>query len=252
MRTIADYLDWMKNVDKLDPTLEHLFYHQSRDDLSECTAEDRERFPNETNIERELYVGDSNPGELVRLDNSVLYLSATIEEIERLYRKKGFELEDSKSIDEYTKLTLGRRAVVAKQRYFTHTEAPVVLRTFHSIENPYSLRHKVVTGTRTLGERELFEEVTEQNADIVINAFIWINGGASLGYDSKSSRRIVEAMQKVNSVPASYGLDSVSQQGTKVLMMLVGPLLQTVVDQNVPAILTYKQGTNTVANLPSH
>ncbi len=254
MRTIVDYLGWMKKVDKLDPRLEHLFYNHARGDLFECTEEDRERFPDETDVEKELYVGDENPGELIRLDNSVLYLGATIEDIERLCKETGFEVRDSQSIDESVGLNLGRRRVNAKQRYFTHSEAPesILLRTFHSIDNPYSLRHKVVAGTRTLSEKEMFEEVDEKEADIIVRASLWINGGAIRNYDTQRqpSLRIVEAARKAREIPASYGLDSVSEQGTKSLMMLVGPLLQTVVDQNVPAVLSYKQRTYTVANLP--
>ncbi len=230
MRTIKQYVDWMKLCRKLDPDCTFLNHHFCREgrpteeELREYGATKRI-----SDIERRLYT--RGPTELVDLDNSILTASEEKDKLEELLDKTGFEIVE-KTSKRNSKIIFNDN-VPALWTNYEHRDGVVSLQLFYGIDRP--LLHaniKAKKGTGLVSYYDIIEEVRSGDAEYSFYATIFLNNYGKRKFIPNQSR--FEARKALN-----VGMRDNSLQ-----------LLEAIVKKKIPAILYPKPADPVLLNIP--
>lgn len=230
MRTIQQYLHWMKLCQQLDPDCTYLVHHNYRKDrrTREDLEEDGAAPLKLSEVERRLYV-EGPPG-LLDLDNCVLYLAKEKDRLEKLLEESRFEV--SEKIQKRNTKTVFDDVPALCTRY-EHKKGIVSVQFFYGSERPILRANiKARESTAPLSFYKHVEEVQSGEAELSFTACILLNhyGRRSFvpnqsGYEEEKS---LEVGMRDNSLP----------------------LLEAIVQNRIPAILQPKYASITLVNLP--
>ncbi len=233
MRTFTEYLQWMAQIRLLDPTHEHLMNYTAW-----RSGYNSSHKPSE--IEKRLYADPQKPQTLSDLDNTMLYLHASIATMERILDSTGFEITEHISPKD-TERRWGLDRIPVKYRGYEHKDGTASLQLFHSQVPLYRFKLREVEGTETLHFRSLLQEVwEEEKTDYEFNMIILINH-----YARKRPKPESSDLQALN-----WSYESRRVGGTE-MMKIIPPLFQKIVEEEIPTLFTEKIHTEALINLPT-
>ncbi len=230
MRTIQQYIKWMKLCQQLDPDCTYLVHHNYRKDRrTEADVEEDGAAPLKlSDIEIRLY--RDGPTGLLDLDNSVLYTGGEKDRLEKLVVVARFNVNEK--IEKRNSKTVFDDIPALYTRY-EHRKGVVSLQFFYSTERPFlSVNIRAREGTDLISYSKLLEEVRSGDAELEFSACILFNHYGSRPFKPNQSRfedkKSLEVSMRDNSLP----------------------LLEAVLDKRLPALLKPKGTYPILLNLP--
>lgn len=229
MRTIQQYINWMKFCQKLDPDCTYLVHHNyrkdrgTRVDLEEAGATPLKSF----DVGRKLYL--EGPQGLLDLDNGVLYIGDEKERLEKLLERVGFEVNEK--IQKRNTKTIFDDVAVFYTRY-EHRRGIVSVQFFYGSEGPILCANiKTREGTTPVSFYKILEEVKSGEAELTFNGCILLNHYGKKPFKPGQSRF------------EEKKADEVGMRDNTL------PLLEAIVQSGIPALLKPKGVSPTLLNL---